>query len=88
MAIFRVCVKAKPSPQHREFREWEMARIVVLVKADDVDAARATAQTALTAHGGRSWPPNGSTCSSRIAYRNKEANSSNFTTQPASAAAR
>lgn len=41
--IGRVCVHAKPTKNHRTYREWETANIVVLVKANQRDLAIARA---------------------------------------------
>lgn len=45
--IGRIVVTAKPTRNHREFREWERAKIIVLVQADDRKSALAKAREVL-----------------------------------------
>ena len=45
--ISRICVVAKPTRNHREFREWERADVVVFAQADDLDTATRKAREVL-----------------------------------------
>jgi hypothetical protein len=45
-----VCVVAKPAANHKEYREWEKARVVVFVQANDRDEALLKAREFLKRH--------------------------------------
>jgi hypothetical protein len=47
MAINRVSVRAKPAKNHREYKEWETADVVILVDANGRDESLARAQEVL-----------------------------------------
>ncbi|MGC4002293.1 MAG: hypothetical protein QM811_03755 [Pirellulales bacterium] len=53
--ISRVGVKAKPAKNHPEFKEWETAKVVVLVAANGREETLARAGRCCAMRSGKSW---------------------------------